>query len=119
MTKVMVSAEVENIERWKTGFATHSELFKKQAVTVAYYGAGEKNKGVACFETEDLNAFMEILESSDTAEAMSHDGIIDGTVEIFVLDSSICTLFDFLDRQLENQLENYYWFLSSKKYARC
>ena len=63
------------------------ELFKKQAVTVAYYGAGEKNKGVACFETEDLNAFMEILESTDTAEAMSHDGIIDGTVEIFVLDS--------------------------------
>ena len=87
MTKVMVSAEVENIERWKTGFATHSKLFKKQAVTVAYYGAGEKNKGVACFETEDLNAFMEILDSSDTAEAMSHDGIIDGTVEIFVLDS--------------------------------
>ena len=87
MTKVMVSAEVENIERWKTGFATHSELFKRQGVTVAYYGAGEKNKGVACFETKDLNAFMNILESSDTAKAMSHDGIIDGTVEIFVLDS--------------------------------
>jgi len=38
-----------------------------------------------------LNAFMEILESSDTAEAMSQDGIIDGTVEIFVVDSILET----------------------------
>ena len=48
---------------------------------------GDGNKVVACFETVDLDAFMEILESSDTAEAMSNDGIIDGTVEIFVMDS--------------------------------
>ena len=89
MTKVMVSAKVEDIERWKTGFATHAELFKKQGVTVAYYGAGDHNKGAACFETNDLNAFMEILESPETAEAMSHDGIIDGTVEVFVLDSTL------------------------------
>ena len=41
MTKVVVKAEVEDIERWKTGFATHADLFKRQGVTVAYYGAGE------------------------------------------------------------------------------
>ena len=91
MTKVMVSATVEDIERWKTGFATHAELFKKQGVTIAYYGAGDNNKGAACFETNDLNAFMEILESPETAEAMSHDGIIDGSVEVFILDSTLET----------------------------
>ena len=91
MTKVVVKAEVENIERWKTGFATHADLFKRQGVTVAYYGAGESNKGAACFETSDLEAFMEILQSSATAEAMSHDGIVDGTVEVFVLDSMLET----------------------------
>ena len=91
MTKVVVKAEVENIERWKTGFATHAYLFKRQGVTVAYYGAGESNQGAACFETNDLDAFMEILQSPDTAEAMSHDGIIDGTVEVFVLDSILET----------------------------
>lgn len=87
MTKVVVRAEVEDVERWKNGFVTHSELFEKQGVTVAYYGVGDGNKVVACFETVDLDVFMEILESSDTAEAMSNDGIIDGTVEIFVMDS--------------------------------
>ena len=91
MTKVMVSAKVEDIERWKNGFATHWELFKTQGGTVAYYGAGNNNKGAACFETSDLNAFMEILESSETAEAMSNDGIIEGTVEVFVLDSTLKT----------------------------
>ena len=70
---------------------TIAELFKKQGVTVAYYGAGDHNKGAACFETKDLNAFMGILESPETAEAMSHDGIIDGTVEVFVLDSTLET----------------------------
>ena len=87
MTKVVVRAEVEDVERWKNGFVTHSELFEKQGVTVAYYGVGDGNKVVACFETTDLDAFMVILESSDTAEAMSYDGIIDGTVEFFVMDS--------------------------------
>jgi len=87
MTKVVVRAGVEDIERWRNGFVTHSELFEKQGVTIAYYGVGDGNKVVACFETADLDAFMEILESSDTAEAMSNDGIIDGTVEIFVMDS--------------------------------
>ena len=91
MTKVVVKVEVEGIERWKTGFVTHAELFKRQGVTVAYYGAGEGNKGAACFETSDLEAFMEILQSSATAEAMSHDGIVDGTVEVFVLDSILET----------------------------
>ena len=91
MTKVIARAEVEDIERWKNGFVTHSELFKKQGVTIANYGVGDVNKVAACFETTDLNAFMEILESSDTAEAMSHDGIIDGTVEIFVVDSILET----------------------------
>ena len=93
MTKVVARAEVEDIERWKNGFATHSELFKKQGVTIAYYGVGvgEGNKVAACFETTNLNAFMEILESSDTVEAMSQDGIIDGTVEIFVVDSILET----------------------------
>ena len=87
MTKVVARAEVKDIERWKNGFVTHSELFEKQGVTVAYYGVGDGNKVVACFETTDLDAFMVILESSDTAEAMSYDGIIDGTVEFFVMDS--------------------------------
>ena len=44
-------------------------FIQRQGVTVATTGAGENNKGAACFEANDLDAFMEILQSSDTAEA--------------------------------------------------
>ena len=88
MTKVVVKAEVEDIERWKTGFATHADLFKRQEDS-CYYGQ-VRIIGAACFETNDLDAFMEILQSPDTAAAMSHDGIIDGTVEV-ILDSILET----------------------------
>ena len=89
MTKVVVRVEVEDIERWKNGFVTHTELFKKQGVSIAHYGAGDNNKVVAFFETNNLSDFMNIMESPETEEAMSHDGIIGGSVEVFVLDSTL------------------------------
>ena len=87
ITKVIVRAEVEDVERWQNGFVTHSDLFLRQAITHAYWGAGEDKKVAACFETTDLASFMAVMESPDTAAAMSEDGIVEGSVEIFVLDA--------------------------------
>ena len=85
-TKVIVRAEVEDVERWKSGFVTHSDLFLSQAITLAYWGVGDNKKVAACFDTTDLASFMTVMESPDTAVAMSEDGIVEGSVEIFVLD---------------------------------
>jgi hypothetical protein len=90
MTKVIVRVEVEDVERWKRGFVTHAELFVRQAVTLAYSGVGEENRVAACFETSDIDAFMEVMASPATAEAMSNDGIVEGSVEVYVAD----TIFD-------------------------
>ena len=90
MTKVIVRVVVEDVEHWKRGFVTHAELFLKQAVTLVYWGVGEENKLAACFETTDIDAFMEIMASPDTAEAMANDGIIENSVEVYVAD----TIFD-------------------------
>jgi hypothetical protein len=87
ITKVIVRAEVEDVERWKSGFVTHSDLFLSQAITIAYWGTGDDKKVAACFETTDLASFMAVMESPDTAAAMSEDGIVEGSVEIFVLDA--------------------------------
>ena len=90
MTKVIVRVEVEDVEQWKRGFVTHAELCLKQAVTLVYWGIGEENKLAACFETTDIDAFMEVMASPDTAEAMANDGIIQESVEVYVAD----TIFD-------------------------
>ena len=87
MPKVIVRVEVEDVEHWKREFETHAELFLRQAVTLIYRGIGEDNKVAACFETTDIDAFMEIMVSPDTVEAMSNDGIVEGSVEVYVADS--------------------------------
>ena len=87
MTKVIVRVEVEDVEHWKREFETHAELFLRQAVTLVYRGVGEDNKVAACFETTDIDAFMEVMVSPDTVEAMSNDGIVEGSVEVYVADS--------------------------------
>ena len=36
---VAVRAEVEDVERWREGFKTHSDLFVMQKISIAHLGA--------------------------------------------------------------------------------
>ncbi len=87
MPKVIAIAEVEDAARWEEGFRTHGELFRSQSVNtpVRFTVVGE-NKVVICFEPEDLDTYLKILDSPATAEAMDYDGIYRETVKIHVLD---------------------------------
>jgi hypothetical protein len=88
VTKVIVRAEVKSVDQWKEGFVSHAELFRDQKITVIHYGVGEGNLVVACFETSDLDTFMDVMNSPSSIDAMSNDGIVEGSVEIFVADMS-------------------------------
>ena len=90
MPKVIATAEVEDIEKWEEGFATHGDLFKAQTVAspVSYLTDPESNQIIICFEPENLETFFEILEKPEAAEAMAHDGVIRETVKFFVLNNS-------------------------------
>ena len=46
----------------------------------------EDNTVACCFEPTDLNTFMEVLESPETAEAMSADRVKRDTVKLYVID---------------------------------
>ena len=87
MPKVVVTAQVEDLIRWEKGFRTRGDLFRSQTVTKPIYmGAAEGNEVAVCIEPDDLDTFMEILDSPATAEAMEADGIHRDTVKVFVLD---------------------------------
>jgi hypothetical protein len=87
MPKVVVTAQVEDLVRWEEGFRTHGDLFRSQTVTKPInMGTAEGNEVAVCIEPEDLDTFMEILDSPATAEAMEADGIKRDTVKVFVLD---------------------------------
>ena len=87
MPKVIVTAEVEDVTRWEQSFRTHGDLFRSQTVTTPVGIAVQAdNTVVCCFEPTDLNTFMEVLESPETAKAMGADGVKRDTVKLYVMD---------------------------------
>ncbi len=86
MTKIIVTAEVEDSARWEAGFRTHGDLFRSQTVSRVDFATGEGNEVAVCFEPADFDKFMELFESPATAEAMEADGVKRETVKVYVMD---------------------------------
>ena len=87
MPKVIITAKVDNAAKWEQKFRTHGELFRSQTVTSPIgIAINEDNTVAICAEPKDLLKFMEILESTATAEAMAHDGVDGNTVTVYVMD---------------------------------
>ena len=89
MPRVLITAEVENLEAWEKGFRSHGDLFKQMGVSTMEYAAIGGNRIAVCGETSDLDAYMKIFDSPATAEAMAHDGVKRETVQMFVLDKAL------------------------------
>ncbi len=87
MPKLVDTAQVKDLVKWEEGFRTHGDLFRSQTVTRPInFATIEGNEVAVCFEPDDLDTFMEILDSPATAEAMDFDGVKRETVKVFVLD---------------------------------
>ena len=90
MPKVLVVAQCEDSVKWEKGFRTHADLFRSMTITKSMtYGISEGNHIAVCGEPSDLAAYMKVLESPATAEAMAFDGILRDTVKVFVLDKEL------------------------------
>ena len=87
MPRVIATAQVEDVAKWEKGFRTHGDLFKKQTVNKPiHFNTSTKNEVVICFEPDDLDKYLEILDSKETEKAMDFDGVKRETVKITVLD---------------------------------
>ena len=89
MPRVVITAEVKDIEAWEKGFRTHGDLFKQMGVSRMEYATGPGNRVAVCGDTTDLEAYLQILNSPATADAMAHDGVNRETVQMFVLDKGL------------------------------
>ncbi len=90
MPKVVVTAQVEDLVKWEKGFRARGDLFRSQTVTKPISLATiEGNQVAVCFEPDNLDTFMKILDSPATAEAMVIDGVKRETVKVFVLDKEV------------------------------
>ena len=91
MTKVVVTAQVEDLAKWEKGFRTHADLFRNiyGVTTPVSFALGKEDEVAVCFEATDLDKALKGLESPATAEAMALDGIKPGTHKVFVLDREL------------------------------
>jgi hypothetical protein len=90
MPRVVITAQVEDPVKFEEGFRSHGELFRKQTISSPItFSILEENQVACCFEPEDLDTYLEILSSPETAEAMMFDGVKRETVQVYVLDKEL------------------------------
>ncbi len=87
MPKVIVTAQVQDPVKWEEGFRTHGDLFRSETVHRPIdFSIIQGDEVAVCFQPDDLDAFLEGMDSPETAEAMAIDGVKRETVKIYVLD---------------------------------
>ncbi len=90
MTKVIITAEVEDSAKWEAGFRSHADLFRTMSLKKAIqFSTNDSNEVAICGEPDDLSLYLKILDSQETADAMAYDGVKRETVKIFVLDKEL------------------------------
>jgi hypothetical protein len=89
MSKVILTAQVENAAKWEAGFKTHGDVFRTYGLVAPVEYTLNGNEVAICMEPKDVDAYKKAIESKVTADAMAFDGVKRDTVKIFVLDKSI------------------------------
>ena len=89
MTRLILTAQVEDSARWEPAFRTHAELFRSQTVTSLHFGTTTDNEVAIYAEVDDVDKYFEILESQATADAMANDGVKRETVKTYILDQQL------------------------------
>ena len=87
MATVIATAKVKDGAKWEQGFRTHAELFREQTIhKPIHFSVSDDNEITILFEPDDLEKYLELLDSSATYEAMAYDGVDEDTIKIVVLD---------------------------------
>jgi hypothetical protein len=86
MSKIILTADVEDGAKWERNYRTHGDLFKAAGIGTVHYTVGEDNHVVMCTDVDDVGAYMDFVSAESTQDAMKNDGVKRGTVKLFVLD---------------------------------
>lgn len=90
MSRVVLTAQVENAAEWEDAFRSHKKLFKSQTIKSPMRFAVTGDNEIAIYaRADDLDKFMEVLESQATIDAMLNDGVKRDTVKVYVLDKKL------------------------------
>ncbi len=86
MAKIIITAKVEDSAKWEEDFRSLGVLLRSMTSTVTYFTITKENELTLYAEPNDVNKFLEVMESPATEEAMAYDGVKRETVNVVVLD---------------------------------
>jgi hypothetical protein len=88
MTKVVLTAQVKDVDAWEKAFRSHGEMFRSQGemTSPVLYSKGANNEVVLCSEVPDASTYKQLVSSPETVAAMEQDGVRVDTVKLYVLD---------------------------------
>jgi len=90
MTRIVLTAQVDNTKEWEQQFRTHADLFRQMGLAKVYdYSIGKGSSVAVSVEVDDVDQFLTSLESPENVAAMENDGVQRNTVQVFVLDKSL------------------------------
>ena len=87
MTRVIITAAVNNVEAWERSFRGHADLFRSQPGSSPYLiGSTDNGEVAVSAEVSDVAAYLASIQSQETIDAMAKDGVKPESVKVFVLD---------------------------------
>jgi len=90
MTRIVLTAEVEDAGKWEAAFRTHADIFRTQTIeSPMRFTVNDSNQVAIYAKVDDIDKFMDILNSPVTYDAMANDGVKRETVKVFALDKKL------------------------------
>jgi accessory colonization factor AcfC len=86
MSKIILTAQVEDGRSWEDAFRTHGDMFKAARLGTIHYTIEDSNLIVMSVDVDDVGAYMDFMKSQETQDAMKNDGVKRDTVKLHVLD---------------------------------
>ena len=89
MSKIILTAQVEDGRSWESAFRTHKDMFREAGLGTIHYTIEDSNLIVMSVDVESVDDYMDFMRSQDTQDAMKHDGVKRDTVKVHVLDREL------------------------------
>jgi hypothetical protein len=89
MTKIVITAEVEDAVKWEEGYRAHAPLLREfLGVTKPIHFTTNKETNEICInaEPDDLEKYLELVQSPEVIEAMEKNGVKRDTAKLYILD---------------------------------
>ena len=92
MSRIVITAKVKDAVKWEAGYREHAPMLKeKLGVTQPIHFTTNTETNEICIlgEPDNLEKYLEVIQTPEMVEAMEKNGVLRDTVKLYILDKQI------------------------------